>query len=131
METKQIFENGQILTLAIAKTLVGKTIQVTNPEYHANTPSVRIGKVLGIESEWDLAAKEDFSGIDPQYKNRQEYWLSYMTPEQISKQKNRLRLLADNNLQCGCILNSSFYDEPTFSGSDEDRPIFFIVADEN
>ncbi len=131
MKTNNIFANGQILTLAIAKTLVGKTISVTNNEYHANSATVRTGKVIGIESEWDLAANEDFTSIDPQYKTRQEYWLSYMTPEQISKQKNKLRLIGDKPLQAGCEINSLCYDEPIFFGSDEDRPIFFIIADEN
>lgn len=129
MKTNNIFENGQILTLAIAKTLIGKTISVTNSEYRANAETVRTGKVIGIESEWDLAAKEDYSQINPNYKTRQEYWLSYMTVEQIRNQKNKLRLMADNPLQAGCQLNSLCYQEPTFYGSDEDRPIFYIIEE--
>lgn len=128
---KQIFDKGQILTLEVAKTLIGKTIAVTNGEYRMNSPLVRRGKVVGIESEWDLAAKEDISHLDGgKYATRQEYWASYMKPEQIDRYKNRLILVASTTLFATCELHSHFYDEPTFFGSDENRPIYYVVLND-
>lgn len=129
--TKEIFANGQALTLAVAKTLVGKTISVTNVEYEANISSVRTGKVLDIKSKWDMAGEEDYTSIDSQFKTRQEYWKSYMTKKQVEEMQEALVLVADNQLYAGCNISSNWYDEPTFYGSDEDRAIYYVVEDEN
>ena len=52
--TQQIFEAKQILNLDLAKELIGKKIATTNWESKYNREDVRIGTILGIESEWDL-----------------------------------------------------------------------------
>lgn len=129
--TQEIFEANQVLTLEIAKTLIGKKIAVTNPEYKYNTPSVRIGKVLGIESDWDLAAKEDMShSYDGKWNTRQEYWLERLPTEQNEWAKKRLTLVADNQLCCTCDLADKWnFEEPTFFGSDADREIYFIILE--
>lgn len=129
--TKEIFAANQLLTLAVAKTLIGKTISVTNSEYSANTPSVRTAKVLDIKSKWDLANEDDYTSIDPKYATRQEYWKSYMTKKQIEDMKNNLILIGDKQLNAGCDARSWGGVEPFFWGSDEDRPIYYIVEDEN
>lgn len=129
--TKEIFAANQLLTLTVAKTLIGKTISVTNNEYSANTPSVRTGKVLDIKSQWDLANEEDYTGIDPKYATRQEYWKSYMSKKQVEEMQNSLTLIGDNQLNAGCDVKSTWYDEPTFYGSDADRAIYYVVEDEN
>lgn len=129
---KGIIANGQVLTLAVAKRLIGKTITVTNAEYEANIPSVRTGKVLDIKSKWDLAAEEDYTKIDPKFNTRQDYWKSYMKKQEIEEMKNSMVLIADNQLNAMCYTGyNSYYNEPTFFGSDEDRPIYYIVEDEN
>lgn len=129
--TAQIFEANQVLTLAIAKTLIGKKIAVTNSEYKYNTPDVRIGTVMGIESKWDWAGKEDHSHLDGgRWATRQDYWASYMGEMQIEEMKNTLHIVADGEeLYCTCIPASRWYSEPTFFGSDADREIYYIVIE--
>lgn len=131
MTTKEIFAANQILTLAVAKTLIGKTISVTNSEYSANTPSVRTAKVLGIKSKWDLAAEEDYTHIDAKYKTRQEQWMSWMTEKQIADMQNALVLIGDKQLNAGCDARSWGGVEPILSGSDEDRPIYYVELNNN
>lgn len=128
---EQIIAKRQVLTLAVAKTLVGKTISVTNAEYEANRPSVRTGKVLDIKSKWDIAGEEDYTSIDAKFETRQDYWKSYMTKKQIDDMKQSLVLIADNQLYAGCNINSDWFEEPTFHGSDADRAIYYMVEDEN
>ena len=118
----QIFEANQVLTLAIAKTLIGKTIAITNPEYKKNMADVRTFKLVGIESEYDLAAKQECEG----YANRQEYWndkLSY----RIENFKKRLQLVGEGDISYAtCELGNGYFTEDTFFGSDADREIYFI-----
>jgi len=131
--TNEIFEAGQVLTLAKAKEMVGKTIAITSSEYRANTPRVRIFTVTEFISEWDWAAKREYTG--DKYENYQQYWKSYMTAEQIANQKSRLMLLDDegNGITSAELnLKRSFYIEPTFTGSDADREVYYIeLNDEN
>jgi hypothetical protein len=129
--TREIFEANQVLTLKVAKTLIGKKIAVTNSEYKYNTPDVRIGKILGIESEWDLAAKEDMSHSDNgKWSTRQQYWLEKLPSTQHESAKKTLRLVSDNPLYCGCDLEDRWsFSEPTFFGSDSDREIYYIILE--
>lgn len=128
--TKEIFQADQILTLEIAKTLIGKKIAVTSPEYRGNSASVRTGTVLGIESEWDLASKEDHSHLDNgKWATRQDYWKSYMGPVQIEGMQNNLKIVSDGlPLYCTCDLKDKWsFNEPTFFGSDSDREIYYLI----
>lgn len=120
----EIFEANQVLTLAIAKTLIGKRLAITNAEYKYNTPSVRTFTLDSIQSEWDLAAKEPLEG----YASRQDYWeqkLSY----RIDRFKNRLKLVAADEPYATCELESGFFNEPTFFGSDADREIYYVILE--
>lgn len=131
----QIFEADQVLTLAKAKQLIGKKLAITNPEYKGNYPSVRIFTLGSIESEWDLAAKEDMSHTDDgKYPTRQDYWAT-MSEGYTEKFKNNLKLVGDNNSDDGifatCDLKDKWtFKEPTFFGSDSDREIYYIVLDD-
>lgn len=118
---KEIFENGQVLTLGKAKELTGKYIYVTNSEYWANEPTVRRVLVNPI-SEWDAASKDHTAeGFD----NRQEYWASYMTEKQIERMKNcySIGLNELGNLDGNTLRGT---DNTPFYGSDEDREIYYI-----
>lgn len=117
---QQIFAANQILTLEIAKQLIGIKIATTSPEYRSNSVDVRIGTILNIESEWDLASKEDHSHLDGgKYATRQDYWTSYMSQERVNNAKKRLKLVTDSNLYGTC-------ERDFFFGSDSDREIYFI-----
>lgn len=128
---KEIFAANQVLTLEKAKTLIGKTIAVTNREYKANSPHVRTGKFLSIESEWDLASKEDLShAFNGKWATRQDYWASYMTEKEVKRMKERLVLVSNEN-RCGvCELDNSYFSEPTFFGSDADREIYYVIIND-
>ena len=118
---KEIFRHGQVLTLGKAKELTGKYIYITNFEYWGNDPTVRRVKVDPI-SEWDAAAKDHTAkGFD----NRQGYWRSYMTEEQIERAKNCFSIGPNElgNLE-GNTSNAT--DDTPFFGSDEDREIYYI-----
>ena len=123
MEAKEIFTQNNVLTLAKAKQMLGKTILVTNREYEANKAQVRRVKVELITS-WD-DAKNDESA--PGYANRQEYWRSFMTPQQIATEKSTYILKDElGNRTATCLPDNPYFSEPTFFGSDEDREIYFV-----
>lgn len=127
----EIFQANQILTLKDAEKLIGKIISVTNSEYRGNTPDVRTGKVLDIESEWDWAGKEDHSHLDGgKWATRQDYWKSYMSESQVEGMKNRMKIISDNQLFATCDLTDKWtFSVPTFFGSDSDREIYYVVED--
>lgn len=128
MKAKEIFAQSNVLTLAKARQMVGKTILVTNAEYGGNTPKVRRIKVELITS-WD-DAKNDESAPEECYANRQEYWKSYMTPRQIAAEKNTYILKDElGNRTATCLADNPYFPEPTFVGSDEDREIYFVEED--
>ena len=122
MTSKEIFKNGQVLTIGEAKKLIGKYIYVTNAEYCNNEPTVRRVLVDPI-SEWD-AAREDHTVEG--YANRQEYWLSYMTPKQIERMKNCYHIGVNElgNYEGGTLSSD---DNTPFYGSDADREIYYLI----
>lgn len=131
--TNEIFAKGQVLTLAKAKEMVGRTIAITSPEYKANTPRVRIFTIAKFQTTWEWGAEQPY--INDKFSNRQEYWQSYMKPEQIEKQKSQLFLIcAEGKVRAGAETNLdySFYNEVTFTGSDADREVYYIeLSNEN
>lgn len=126
----QIFEANQILTVAKAKELKGKKIATTNAEYHANKPCVNIFTVGEIVSAWDDAATREYPG--DKFKTYQEYWASYMTDIQIEKMKTKLGLysIEGHAYHVAHTKYDNFYPEPTFTGSDADREVYFLVIHE-
>ena len=125
--TQQIFEAKQILTLDVAQELIGKKIATTSPEYKSNREDVRIGTILSIESEWDLASKNIDAKNFPQ-GNQQLYWASYFSEDRIKESKSRLKLISEKESPLYGTYNES---DGYFFGSDSDRPVFYIVIDEN
>lgn len=138
---REIFQKDQVLTLEVAKKLIGKRIAVTNPEYKGNSTTARVFTLEGIETEWDLAAKDtDMAG----YANRQEYWAT-MDERSIKGFKNRQKLVfgesevyyndgesvkyPDGSLFNGgtCEEDNWNFSEPTFYGSDADRELYYVV----
>lgn len=133
MTTKEIFAANQILTVEIAKLLIGKKIACTNTEYKYNTPSVSEFIVGEIISEWDDAANRiypDSEGLYPQYENYQDYWKSYMSERTIDECMTNLLLLDNNgNRQYKCSPKyNNWFNEPTFFGSDADREVYYVVV---
>jgi len=121
----QIFKQNQVLTVAAAKSLIGKKIYITSPEYRMNKATVKELIVKKVISEWDKSADDQLDG----WANRQQYWQSYMTESQIENQKERLLLIGQDGYHYAVAHTGrdNFYTEPTFTGSDADRTVFYIV----
>lgn len=128
--TSEIFSANEVLTVAKARELKGKTIATTNAEYRANKPMVNIITVGEIKSAWDDAATREYPG--EKFKTYQEYWASYMTPMQIDEMKTKLILFSieGNRHHVAHTKYDNYYPEPTFTGSDADREVYYIVVPE-
>lgn len=126
-EFNQKIKDGEakVLTLEAAKELKGKTIFWTYFGYEHNQQVILENKVGDIISELDYAENEPLDG----WKSRADYWRSYMSAEKLQKCKDTLMLLdADGqSTYMYCYLYSEFFDEPTFTCSDEDRCVYYIV----
>lgn len=136
MTTSEIFAANKVLTVAVAKELKGKKIACTSPEYKYNTPTVSEFVVGEIISEWDDAANREYpdqKGKYTQYDNYQQYWASYMSETQINKTKDILLLLdAEGNRHfVAHVKYDNYYKEPTFTGSDADREVYYVEVNEN
>ena len=126
---QEIFANGQVLTFEVAKTLIGKRIAVTSPESRENSPKVREFTVKGFMSEWDKAGQEECTG----WNSRKEYWESYMTNVKINELKNTYLIITEyewisywSKVAVRCYVDSYYFSEPTFHGSDNDREVYYI-----
>jgi hypothetical protein len=127
MTTNQIFEANQVLTLAIAKKLIGKVIAITNCEYKGNRPSVRKFKLTAIISEYEVARQTKVTG----YESQADYW-EKMVPEAVKRGKSHMVLIGEGDKPYAtCRVVGGYYPEPTFHGSDEDREIYYLVCDDN
>lgn len=123
--TSQIFDANQILTIDIAKNLTGKTIAVTSPEYKANKPTVRIFKVLGLETQFDAAINVEIAG--GKYANQQEMWIKENNQRAIEWAKKRTVFVYEGNDPCATVEEDNYCLEAgTFFGSDADREVYFI-----
>jgi hypothetical protein len=125
ISTSEIFKANQVLTLEIAKTLIGKRIACTNPEYKYNTPSVQGFTLKGVVSEWDDAATRP---CDSKYPTFQDYWKSFFSKVRIEESKKTFILQGENGTHYKCELNNGFFSEPTFFGSDADREVYYIIT---
>ncbi|MCW3109907.1 MAG: hypothetical protein JWQ09_4413 [Segetibacter sp.] len=130
--TEQIFAANQLLTLDIATQLKGKRIVTTSPEYHANKLHIHEFKVGEIVSSWEDAKNRKYvKQNNPnhfQYDTFQDYWASYMNERQIKEEKDKL-ILFSNEGERMCVAHTgawNMFDEPTFTGSDADRAIYFL-----
>lgn len=127
MIAEEIFEKNQVLTLAKAKTLVGQKVVTTSPVYELNVPHVDEFRIAGIESTWDFAAKIEKDG----YVNLQEYWKTFMSPSRIEDEKRRLALVSEEGEDMfSCDPHNTYFEEPTFSGSDSDRPVYYVLVED-
>lgn len=133
--SKSIFAADQVLTLEVAKSLVGKRIAVTSPETKGNSVLVRIFTINGFISEWDNAADvRDGFEIEG---SQQAIWNSTLSDKRIKELKNTLLIQTEHgtqeaywlNVAARCNVNNPFYLEATFTGSDADREVYYIVID--
>lgn len=135
MKTFELSEFNQLLTVADAVKLKGRTIAYTHPVYRMNTQIVAQMTIGEIISEWDLAAKQKYAdqkGKYKQYDTMQDYWASYFSEKRLAESKAKMVLLdesGNDNNYIFAYTDGSWFDEPTFTKSDEDRPVYYILID--
>ena len=130
MKAQEIFAANQILTVEIAKSLIGKRIQTVYSGYRSQDgdDTFTIGEVVS-ELEYYRNLKEEYYQNNPKFKNRAEYWESYMNESQLFEAKNKMLLIADDGR------NTFIYAHPfnngDFTCSDSDRYVYYVIVDEN
>ena len=124
--------NGQanVLTLEAAKALKGDGIYWMYFGCNGNENTVSEMIVGDIVSAFDYAKKKYVEG----YTSRAAYWESYMTEEQLDEVKTQLVLLDNEGKDRGIYCHAKsfgFFDEPTFTCSDEDREVYYVRKPNN
>lgn len=117
----------EVLTVAKAKYLKGKTIEWTHYGYPMNSNKIEKMVVGEIITEWEWAERQPCEG----YSNKADYWNKIMSEAQIHDSKNRLVLLNEKgeNTYIYCDTTDNYFGEPTFVCSDSDRAVFFSVCE--
>lgn len=129
IKPEQIFEKKQVLTLKMAQELIGQKIATTNREYEGNQPQAYEFTISKIATEWEIAATLSAQGKPGEpYENLQDYWASYMPAERIEELKHTMQIIDTDGERGHRCHPSGFYPEPTFTGSDADREVYYIIS---
>lgn len=120
-------EQLQVLTSDIAHSLIGKKISTLYFGYRGQD-GVDTFTIGSIRSEYDIAKEQEIDG----YPNRAAYWESYMTPDKLEETKSTYCIITTEgrNTNITCQEDSIFFEEDTFTCSDADRCVYFILEDE-
>lgn len=119
------------LSLQTAKTLIGKTIKVNYQGYKGQDGEI-IFKLGNVVSELDYYRnlKEDvFQESNSEFKNRAEYWESYMTKEQLEAKKDKYLLIDSEG--ASTFIYTDKWNDYDFVCGDDYRFVTFEVVDEN
>lgn len=126
MKAKQIIESNQILTLERAQSLIGKTILVTNPEDRANEPLVREVEV-SLVTAYDHYTKVLMPRIYGDDKEGAKgYYNNVIKPKEQELRGTYVLYDSKGNVTAHCYKKNTWFDVPTFTGSDEKPPIYFV-----
>lgn len=126
MTAKQIIESNQILTLDKAQSLIGKTILVTNPEDRANEPLVREVEV-NLVTAYDHYTKVVMPRLYGDDKEGAKgYYNNVIKPKEQELRDSYVLYDSKGNVTAHCYKKNTWFDVPTFTGSDENRPIYFV-----
>ena len=126
MTAQEIIKANQVLTLEVAKQLEGKTILVTNPEDRANEPLVREVEV-SLVTAYDHYTKvlmprlygDDEAGAKGYYNN-------VIKPKEQELRDTFVLYDSKGNVTAHCYKKNTWFNVHTFTGSDENRPIYFV-----
>lgn len=127
MTAQEIIKKNQVLTLDKAKSLIGKTILVTNLENRVNELLVREVKV-NLVTAYDHYTKvlmpriygDDEDGANGYYK-------SVIKPKEQELQETYVLCDSKGNVTAHCYSTNKWFDMPIFVGSDENRPIYYSI----
>lgn len=125
MTAKQIIESNQILTLDKAQSLIGKTILVTNPEDRANEPLVREVEV-SLVTAYDHYTKVLMPRLYGDEAGAKGYYNNVVKPREQELRDTFVLYDSKGNVTAHCYKKNTWFDVPTFTGSDENRPIYFV-----
>jgi len=117
-------EELKILTVSDAKKLKGKRIQTIYFGYNGQD-GVNDFIVGSIISEWELSK---FEKLDNNFKNRQDYWKSYMNSDEIKNTKNKFQILTSDDKET--YIYTDNYSNECFYCSDTDRFVKYRLCDE-
>ena len=125
MTTQEIFAANQVLTVEIAKSLFGKRIQTVYSGYRGQDgdDNFVIGQVVS-ELEYYRNLKEECYENDPKFKNRAEYWESYMSEKQLSEAKSKMVLITADGRNTFIYAHS--FNNGAFTCSDSDRFVYYV-----
>ena len=129
MTAKEIIENNQILTLDKAKSLIGKTILITNPEDKSNEPQVREVEV-NLVTAYDHYTKvimPRLYGDDDDEKVTEFYYNNVIKPKEQELRDTFVLYDSKGDVTAHCYPENDWFDVPTFCGSDENRPIYYTI----
>ena len=125
MTTQEISAANQVLTVEIAKSLIGKRIQTVYSGYRGQDgdDTFVIGDVVS-ELEYYRNLKEECYENDPKFKNRAEYWESYMSEKQLSEAKSKMVLITADGRNTFIYAHS--FNNGAFTCSDSDRFVYYV-----
>ena len=130
MNVKEFIEKieqkeAKVLTVEEAKKLKGKTIAWMYFGYQSNDNTVQEMVIGNIVSSLEFHEKETMAG----YNSRADYWKSYMTEKQLKSEEHTLILLDQfgKHKYIYAYLESPFFKEPTFTCTDSDREVYYLV----
>lgn len=113
------------LTTDAVENLTGKEIITYTGGYIEQYVCRRfvVGEVISC---WDLAARD--TNVEG-FENRQQYWASYMSKNQINNEKKKFTIL-DSEGQKTHINTDQFSDGSFWSG-DSDRYVSYIICEDH
>ena len=126
--SSEIFAANQVLTVEIAKSLLGQRIQTVYSGYRGQDGDENfvIGQVVS-ELEYYRNLKEECYQNNPKFKNRAEYWESYMTEKQLSEHRNKMVIITADGRNTFIYAHS--FNDGSFTCSDSDRFVYYVVVD--
>ena len=129
MSKSVIFAAKQNLTANIAKSLIGKRIQTAYSGYSGQDgdDTFVVGQVIS-ELEYYRNLKEECYQNNPKFKNRAEYWESYMTKEQLLDANKMVIITAVGR---NTFIYAHHFNDGAFTCSDSDRFVYYVEVNEN
>lgn len=122
-------KSARVLTIDLANELKGHKIATLYFGYRGQDgiDEFVVGDVVS-ELEYYRNLKEDCYINDPKgFKNRAEYWESYMTESQLSRYKNTMIIIAADGRNT--FIRAHEENQGAFTCSDVDRFVYFLEVD--
>lgn len=119
-------KTAQVLTIDIAKELKGRKIATIYFGYKGQDgiDEFVIGEVVSELEYYRTLAEPCYENHPKGFKNRAEYWESYMTPAQLDEHRNQMIILTSEGRNTHIRAHEE--NDGAFTCSDSDRFVYFI-----